>query len=244
MKIIKEELNGNLQMNIINKHLTVNEYFDHVYLLNLNRRIDRLEKVSKKLKQFNIKFERFNAIDGNDINNFIPTTLLKNKFEYACLLSHISILKDAKEKKYKRILVFEDDIMISENFNEHFQKVKGLDDWEMLYLGAAQYDLPNKNYNWDNIKFKNGFYIANITIGAFAYGINFNIYDKIINYFNNNSFSPIDIIFSDIIQPSNKSYVFYPNIIIADVSNSDIRPSRNVEYHKIKMKWNILNDYV
>jgi len=37
-------------------------------------------------------------------------------------------------------------------------------------------------------------------------------------------------------------FVFYPNIVIADVSHSDIRGDRNMKEHSIKMKWN-LNNY-
>lgn len=45
------------------KH-TVNQFFDKVFVINLDRRPDRLQTISAKLSQLGIDFERFPAVDG------------------------------------------------------------------------------------------------------------------------------------------------------------------------------------
>ena len=42
-------------------------FFNHIYLINLKKRSDRLEAVTKQLQSMDINFERVEAIDGDDI---------------------------------------------------------------------------------------------------------------------------------------------------------------------------------
>ena len=222
--------------------LDINTYFDNIYVLNLDRHKERFEKVKNKLDNLGIKFQRFSAIDGNNLDTskikFGSSNkgLLENKYAYACLKSHIEIIKDAKKNKYKRILVFEDDVLISKDIHVHFQKLRKIKDWKLLYLGATQ-------YNW-NLKFTEDFYYANRTFGCFAYGIDQTIYDLILRK-NDNTLS-VDSVLHKKIQPmyKSKSYVFYPNICRAGVSTSSIRTERDNEKHGEKIRWNILKNYI
>lgn len=227
--------------------LEINKCFDQVYLLNLDRRPDRLDKVSQKLLKLNIKFKRFSAVDGNSLEDIIGSRSLENKFALACLLSHIEIIKDAKLNNFKKILIIEDDVLISEKFNEHLQKIKSLnDDWKMLYFGCSQ-------YNPKNLKFidnrSRSFYFCKESLGTFFYAIRSDVYDEIINQFeelkNKNALVSIDLLLSRFIQPKiyNKCFCMYPNIVIADVSESDIRGPKDLENHKKRMKWDIIKDF-
>ena len=70
--------------------------FGGIFVINLDRRPDRLEEFTKEMNVLEIPFERFPAIytdfgiDG-------------------CGRSHLSVLKLAKERGYKNVLIFEDD---------------------------------------------------------------------------------------------------------------------------------------
>jgi hypothetical protein len=103
-----------------------------------------------------------------------------------------------------------------------------------MYLGATQ-------WNWSEIEYKNDFYYAKDTDGTFAYSITSSIYDEILNT-NDILNKPIDFKLWDIQKKFYKQcLVCYPNLIIADVSDSDIRESRNNEATKINMKWDKYN---
>ena len=83
----------------------MNNYFHNIYLLNLKRRKDKLEKIINKL-YFN--YEIFEGIDGMYNNN---------NYILSCTLSHINILKNAIKNNYKNYLVLEDDILIHKNID-------------------------------------------------------------------------------------------------------------------------------
>lgn len=222
--------------------ISINDYFDNVYILNLDRRPDRFENIKNKLDLLNIKFERFSAIDGNnipdeeyDFSGFIQGRgMLENKYALACLRSHIEIIKDAKFKGYNRILIFEDDVLISKDINIHLQKLRNIKDWRLLYLGSSQ-------YNW-NVEFIEDFFLSKQSLGTFAYAIDSSMYDEILNQSIGKS---VDNVLSDM---QNKyygeCYTFYPNICISDVSESDIRSDRDQESHSKRMRWDLLKSYI
>lgn len=65
--------------------MKVNEYFDKVVVINLDRRKDRLEKVDAQLQELGIAYERFSAIDAKALD-IDPIQ--------ACKQSHIKVLED------------------------------------------------------------------------------------------------------------------------------------------------------
>lgn len=65
------------------------------FVVNLERRKDRLEKIQKELSYIGWEYEIFKAVDTND--------------HKGCSLSHASIIKLAKENNWGEVLVIEDD---------------------------------------------------------------------------------------------------------------------------------------
>ena len=68
------------------------------FVINLERRPDRLESTKKELDYLGWDFELFKAIDKNS--------------HVGCTYSHTSILKIAKERGYKEVLIVEDDCTV------------------------------------------------------------------------------------------------------------------------------------
>lgn len=213
---------------------TINSYFDHVYCLNLERRPDKWKTVKKRFDRLGIEIERFSAVDGNNLEQSeIDKHPKLNKYEIGCMLSHYRIIQDAKKNGYRRILIFEDDVLFAKHFKTKFSdKISKLPKWKIFYLGATQ-------WIWKDVKFLDDFYLANRTDSTFAYAVDASMYDEflqtedVIN-------RPIDNKLFDIQQQYEGScYVSFPNLVIADVSNSDIRNSRENKDHQIKMKWNL-----
>jgi len=106
--------------------MKVNEYFDKVVVINLDRRIDRMEKLIPQLEELGIQYERHSAIDGKELG-ISPIT--------AGTMSHQKVLEENIEK---RILILEDDAQFVDNFNEKFEEVMQTlpPDSDIFYLGA------------------------------------------------------------------------------------------------------------
>lgn len=221
--------------------IDINSYFDRIFVLNLDRRPDRMLKMAERLNCLGVDFERFSAIDGNGLEfenpGFVPGKgMIENRWALACLLSHLEIIKTAKKMGYSRILVFEDDVLISKNLKVRLQEIKKLPDWKLLYLGASQYD-------W-NVKFIDGFYLCEKTLGGFAYAIDESLYDELIWRFEKIKKSSDNVLAEIQSLHYGKCFSFYPGICRADVSDSDIRGERDDSIHSARMRWNILKDYI
>jgi GR25 family glycosyltransferase involved in LPS biosynthesis len=106
--------------------MRINDYFDKVVVINLDKRTDRLEKISKQLDELGITFERFSAIDGK-AEGIDPIV--------AGRMSHTKVWEKNLGKK---VLILEDDAEFVDNFNEKFTEVIQTlpSDWDVLYLGA------------------------------------------------------------------------------------------------------------
>ena len=115
--------------------MKVNEFFDKVVVINLDRRTDRMEKVDAQLKELGIEYERFSAIDAVEMG-IDPIQ--------ACRQSHIQVL----EESTGMTLILEDDVLFMENFNERFSEfIEFLPkDWHIFYLGAVLLNSENCNH--------------------------------------------------------------------------------------------------
>lgn len=233
---------------IFTNKFDINSYFDKIYCLNLEKRTDRWERVNKEFIKNSINVTKFKAVSEDmisdvefnllkikyNVNNLSDDELylhglIENKKSLACLTTHLKIIKEAKLNKYKRILIFEDDILISSDFKERISIIKLLD-WEILYLGSSQ-------FSWNDIKIENNFYKSKNTLGTFAYCISDSIYDELISLLSSKRKS-IDNLIAEI-QLKTKSYTIYPNIVISDVSNSDIRESKDIISYSNMVKWDL-----
>ena len=125
----------------------MNNYVDNVYLINMDKDIDRLKKVTKECDKVNIKFERFPGIkvldlSQNILDKYVPEEIQKYGSDgmIGCGLSHLFIWQDAIKKNYKNILVLEDDVKFTYDFNKYLTNImKELpDDYDILYLGYVE----------------------------------------------------------------------------------------------------------
>lgn len=216
-----------------------NSYFDMIYCLNLDKRRDRWDKVKKEFRRFGISASRFSAIDGENmshpesdrIESMSDRGLIENSSALGCLKSHIEMIKDAKSKGYNRILIFEDDVMISEDFHSRISLLSQMD-WKIFYLGASQFD-------WNRIHIKEGYYRCRKTLGTFAYALDCSVYDEILEKAEGSEMSIDNILSAVQAENMKKCLTFFPNIVISDVSDSDIRDDKKLtEYSKL-MRWNL-----
>ena len=122
------------------------EGIDCVYVINLDKRSDRWESVKKQFDRQKITPYRVKAINGWEIPKKQSlqlfdqdSDLLKIQFGGAlgCLLSHISIYKNALDQEFETIWICEDDIEFKQSakkISSLVQQLSILDpEWDVLY---------------------------------------------------------------------------------------------------------------
>lgn len=243
-----------LQHRIIDKKGAINQYFDKIYVLNLDRRPDRMENMVRRLKRWGItNYVRYSAIDGSETPHWEEwkhyTKSKLNRIEkvryrrkaigsagsWAILKSMFHLIRDAQINKYNRILVLQDDVLFHKNFTEEFNKMKDYipnDKWKLLFLGATQ-------HNWRHVLKSKHYYYPNGTAdGAFAVGIHSSLYDEMIEEILKFDM-PVDSGALSRLQKKYlyNSFVIYPNLIIADIRDSDLRSSRDLHNFGKRFKW-------
>lgn len=249
----------------------VNQYFDGVYVLNLEQRTDRKAEMMERLAGLGVSAQFVAAVNGYDFHNRLEyetylqqppgagdsrelalgRKLIENVGSWGCLKSYCHIIEGAKEEGRQRILCLEDDAVFHNDFEHLFQRaVQSIpDNWKLLYLGASQrnWDVP-ESLEYPQIPTPETgsappFYFPKKTFGTFAIGIHSSVYDLMLREIRKMT-SPIDngpvkAVFAAYPQ---QCFVLNPNLVIADVSNSDIRGSRSQTELAERLRWN-LQDY-
>jgi GR25 family glycosyltransferase involved in LPS biosynthesis len=199
--------------------------FDKVYLINLDRRQDRLENFKKEVVKFDLgDFERFSAYDGNSIDlSEYPENV--NPGVIGLLQSNLKIIQDSKKNNYKKILIIEDDCYFTEevtNIDDYFKVLP--EDWDLLYMGG------NHNTHWgceQPLKINDKIIKLHHTFTTHLVGINETMFNTIESILLNSS-TPIDVLYSDL-QKKHNTYSFTPAIALQSEGFSDIE-NTNVDY--------------
>ncbi len=90
----------------------------NIYLINLDRRHDRLITMHTRLCDLGLEYSRISAVDGTGDAEigFSDDQADMTKPEYACYLSHIKVYKAMLESDASHCLVLEDDIVMAKDF--------------------------------------------------------------------------------------------------------------------------------
>lgn len=194
--------------------------FDKVYLINLDRRTDRLENFKKEVEKYDLgEYTRICAIDGNNINPKDYGSNLRSG-ELALILTNLQIFEDAQKNSYNSILILEDDCIFTEeilNIEEYFNVLPK--DWDMLYMGGNHNTHggtpPPERVNEKVVKLHSTFSTHFIGIQHNM----INLIDKFVNYT-----EQIDVCYTRI-QKNYNVYSFSPAIAKQLVDFSDIQNS-------------------
>jgi len=118
--------------------LDLRRYFGGIYVLNLDIRPDRWEQFQERAEKAGITgFERVRAVEGDKCPH--PAWWRSGNGAWGCLLSHARVCQDALMDELKNYLVFEDDVVFSEDFAERLPKIMDRlegTEWDQLYLGG------------------------------------------------------------------------------------------------------------
>lgn len=202
------------------------ERFDKVYLINLDRRPDRLENFQQEVEKYDLgDYEKISAVDGQSLDISKYNTNL-NPGEIGVILSNLQIINNAKSNNYKKILIIEDDCYFTEevkNIEEYFMLLP--DDWEMLYMGG------NHNTHMGippPIKVNQKIQKLHSSFSAHLVGIKSDMYDFIEKSLKNLK-EPLDVSYARL-QKSFNAYSFFPAIAKQKSDYSDIQ-NKKVDYN-------------
>jgi len=123
----------------------VNELVDAVLVISVRSFTDRIEHMRGQMARFGIEFEWVFEFDPPDITpelierTFAPSDLRLP--HQSATLKHIATWRICVERKYRRVLVFEDDVVLSRRFVSVLASaVRELDERNsacLLYLGCG-----------------------------------------------------------------------------------------------------------
>jgi hypothetical protein len=194
----------------------IDTYFDAVYLINMDKRKDRLKEMKQRLDTANIKNykrvvgvaitdEEFKTMNKDAYKNFQFDKVSYIKGQLGCRQSHINCIKDAKKNNYDKILILEDDIYIDENINGKLKHVINeiKDNWDILYLGG--------DYRENNVTFQTS-----------SYAINKHMFDALLNTIEDSG-REIDYYYINHIQNKYKVLRIYPKLILQTKKDTDIQ---------------------
>jgi glycosyl transferase family 25 len=143
--------------------------FSHRVCINLDRRPDRWGKCSSEFARHGLCVSRIPARDGQELR--VPSTWRYGPGAYGCALSHLDAVSEARDRGYRSVLVFEDDVELHEEFVSLFEQFASElpTDWDAAFLGGIHREDPLPvSPHVSRIVSSNS---------TFAYALNHTIYD-------------------------------------------------------------------
>jgi glycosyl transferase family 25 len=217
--------------------MELSKYIDKIFVINLDYRKDRLEHITSELLKVGITdFERFPAIKPtesmfkDEYNYYIHNSSIKYRIgALGCLLSHLEIIKMAKNNNYKKILIFEDDCKFTESLDVLISALQQLEEknnkYKLLYLSG--------NHIKKCSPFSKNVVKVNGTFTTHSYVVTSDAYDGIISGLTRFS-REIDNYYIRIYQPRNECYCVFPSMTtqidgISDINNSFVSRFKDIK---------------
>jgi GR25 family glycosyltransferase involved in LPS biosynthesis len=195
---------------------------DKVYVINLEKSKDRREGIAAELHRLGCKFEFFKTIDGRKENvKFHKNEIMAheegwNQGSAGLVYTTINIIKEAKEKGYKSILIMEDDLVFYPNaYVNVVEALKRLPaSWKLFHFAIQNIKSPTP-YGLKAIRINAGW-------SCQAYIIKEELYDEYLEYLELVD-RPIDSVTSDFLHPQGFAYAPTSKIIKTVPNVSTIR---------------------
>ncbi len=208
-----------------------------ISLKNSKRRL-YVQDEFKKAEIHNVAW--FDAIDKHTLT--VPELSPKIKIDgaiapgiLACMLSHLALIRKAKEMNLPSIVVFEDDVIFCDDFQERIAYLENNvpDNWDIITLGG-HFQKPDRNMeplDSDARRVDNYIHKVYHQGGTYAYIIRESVYDYILRNCNYNF--GMDQFYSDHVYSRFNTYAFVPFLVGCAEGRSEITDTAHI-YENIK----------
>ena len=201
----------------------LNEIVNKIYVINLYQDITKRNYIYELFKKYDINY---NLIIVDKVDKTLYDSLCDdNKIsisELGCCLSHMWCLLDILKNNYNNAIIFEDDVVLSKTFVKSFLSIHQMKPkLDFLMLGAHDYNFSKEHFK--NVQ--NNLYRPNNDCRN-LYGAHANYYSlngaRKMFYIRATNLSYFDNEYNLLFDSMPNSYICYPNLAIANVSESGI----------------------
>jgi len=191
----------------------INDEFDKIYCINLKHRTDRWENCLEQFQKYDINVSRFDAINGKNIIPSGKNGLLAG--EIGIIRSNYKIIEEAKNNNYEKIIIFEDDVVLTNDFTVKFSQYydNTPKDWCFIYMGGNHIHKP--------VAINERIHRMRYSYAIHAICIHEKMYDIILNLLKK-ELEQVDVTYAKL-QRLHPSYVFIPHLAWQKEGHSDIQ---------------------
>jgi len=209
------------------------------FVINLDRKPDRLEMFDKEMKWIGWEYERFSAVDTNSY--------------IGCALSFVRLAEISIERNYDYVIIFEDDIFFMPYMRDNIDLLEDeifskYTDWDIFHFGPSLHrplsrykdsenlldltTLPPKEDKHKGIYGTSGFILSRKSLEYFLY------WDQ--NKYTDNSHrhKPIDVYLDVAIYPILQSITYKLPIVVQRNYYSDINKTFDKNHYIMTYNWN------
>jgi GR25 family glycosyltransferase involved in LPS biosynthesis len=222
-------IHGDITDNILNNY--------PIFVINLKDNIERRNYINFIMRKMKVNYNlvMVDKIDSNIYDKIGKQNIKTDKNKLGCILSHLFCIKLGIDSNYNKFIIFEDDIIFHKQFNELCTLDLLNVDFDMLMLGACDFNL-NSNKILIHKKFDNLhiYKPSRQALGAHAniYSISFakTLYDFKMK-------TPIfefDADFKKFYQKNN-IYISMPNLVVCELTTTNLNHQygyESIEHNK------------
>jgi len=128
----------------------------NIIIISLERAKERREKIRSQFTTLGLNAVIMDAVDGQTLSESQKNKTIKNPFtgfrdgekfkpgEIGCIMSTINAIKLAKENKWEEVIIMDDDVVLSEDFQKGIKFLFRIvpADWQHIFLGGHIYMMP------------------------------------------------------------------------------------------------------
>jgi GR25 family glycosyltransferase involved in LPS biosynthesis len=152
------------------------DLFQRGYVINLPERVDRRQGAEKELKKLGMSFtpnklELFPGIRPTELKGFPSIGA------HGCFLSHLQVLKQAREAELTNVLIMEDDLFIDHRFKNveaSLMEQLSQEQWGIVHLGYSTTRLVEFPVQFESFR--------EPLMTTTCYGVDSKIFDRLIDF--------------------------------------------------------------
>lgn len=197
-----------------------------IFIINLISNETRRQYIKSVMNDMKLNYTLVlvNKIEDSLYKRLDKTHILADKNKLGCILSHLYCIKKGIEIGQNKFIIFEDDIIFHKKFNDLFSLDLLNSNYDMLMLGACDFNYKHNGKNIVNSYSNNELLLykpSKQALGAHAniYSLEFAKY--IYNHKVNNTVVEFDTEFCNFYNTHN-IFVCLPNLLVCELSTTNL----------------------